>query len=40
MLSLGANVGVYLCTEPVDMRRSFDGLRACEFFPETPLQAG
>jgi transposase len=26
MLSLAANVGVYLCTQPVDMRKSFDGL--------------
>jgi len=26
MLSLSKNVAVYLCTEPVDMRRSFDGL--------------
>ncbi len=28
MLSLAPNVGIYLCTEPVDMRRSFDGLSA------------
>ena len=28
MLSLPPNVGIYLCTEPVDMRRSFDGLSA------------
>lgn len=26
MLSLPPNVRIYLCTEPVDMRRSFDGL--------------
>lgn len=26
MLSLPPNVGIYLGTEPVDMRRSFDGL--------------
>jgi transposase len=26
MLSLAANVRVYLCTQPVDMRKSFDGL--------------
>ena len=26
MLSLAANVRVYLCTEAVDMRKSFDGL--------------
>ena len=26
MLSLPPNVHIYLCTEPVDMRRSFDGL--------------
>ena len=26
MLSLVANVRVYLCTQPVDMRKSFDGL--------------
>ena len=28
MLSLPPNVGIYLCAEPVDMRRSFDGLSA------------
>ena len=28
MLSPGPTVRVYLCTEPVDMRRSFDGLSA------------
>jgi transposase len=28
MLSLPANVSVFLCTSPVDMRKSFDGLCA------------
>lgn len=28
MLSLSPNVGIYLCVEPVDMRKSFDGLSA------------
>lgn len=28
MLSLSPNTQIYLATEPVDMRRSFDGLRA------------
>ena len=26
MLSLPANVRIYLCTKPTDMRKSFDGL--------------
>ena len=26
MLSLGSTVRIFVCTEPADMRRSFDGL--------------
>jgi transposase len=39
MLSLGANVRVYLCAEAVDMRRSFDGLSvlAQEVLAQDPL---
>ena len=39
MLSLPPNVCVYLCTEPVDMRRSFDGLSvlAMEVIEHNPL---
>lgn len=39
MLSLAANVRVYLCTEPVDMRRSFDGLSVLvmDVLKENPL---
>ena len=28
MLTLPSEVGIYLCTEPVDMRKSFDGMSA------------
>ncbi len=39
MLSLGANVRVYLCAEAVDLRRSFDGLSvlAQEVLAQDPL---
>ncbi len=39
MLSLAPNVPVYLCTEPVDMRRSFDGLSVLvmDVLAENPL---
>jgi transposase len=39
MLSLGANVRVYLCAEAVDMRRSFDGLSVLvmEILEQDPL---
>jgi transposase len=39
MLSLPPNVGIYLCTEAVDMRRSFDGLSvlAMEVIEHNPL---
>jgi transposase len=29
MLSLAPTVGLYVCTTPVDMRRSFDGIAVC-----------
>jgi len=39
MLSLPANVRLYLCTTPTDMRKSFDGLytRAQQVFQLNPL---
>ena len=39
MLSLPPNVSIHLCTEPVDMRRSFDGLSvlAMEVIERDPL---
>ena len=39
MLSLAANVQVYLCTEAVDMRKSFDGLSVLvmDVLEENPL---
>ena len=39
MLSLAPNVPIYLCTEAVDMRRSFDGLSVLvmEVLEENPL---
>lgn len=40
MLSFPSNVRVYLCRQPVDMRKSFDGLHAMsiEVFQQDPLQ--
>jgi len=39
MLSIPANVRVYLCTEPTDMRKSFDGLHTLvrQVFDRDPL---
>ena len=39
MLSLAGNLRVYLCAQPVDMRRSFDGLSvlAMDVLEQDPL---
>jgi transposase len=39
MLNVPANVSVYLCTKPTDMRRGFDGLHALvvQVFQRDPL---
>jgi transposase len=39
MLSIPANVSVYLCTEPTDMRKGFDGLHTLvlQVFDRDPL---
>jgi transposase len=39
MLSIPANVRIYLCTTPTDMRKSFDGLHALvlQVFQVNPL---
>lgn len=39
MLSFSANVSVYLCRKPTDMRKGFDGLHTlvCQVFERDPL---
>ncbi len=40
MLNVPANTKIYLCTEPTDMRKSFDGLHAValQVFKQDPLE--